>query len=122
MSDKRGVSDRPHSSAARMQVINLPGPRATGPQSMPKTPLTVMFSSKDDSMLPKELKKLSRSEKILLVQNLWDDIAVGSAITAEERQYVAQRLEDLSTDDQPLVAWDNLSVEVRGGSRRSGRC
>ncbi len=72
-------------------------------------------------MLPKELKKLSRSEKILLVQDLWDDIAVGSAITVEERQYVEQRLDDLSTDDQPLVAWDDLSVEVRGGSRRSGR-
>lgn len=89
---------------------------------MQKGPLTVISAGKDGSMLPKELKKLSRSEKILLVQDLWDDIAVGSAITAEERQYVEQRLDDLSTEDQPLVAWDDLSVEVRGGSRRSGRC
>jgi len=87
---------------------------------MQKGPLTGIPSGKDSPMLTKELKKLSRSEKILLVQDLWDDIAVGSAITAEERQYVEQRLDDLSTDDQPLVAWDELKRKpIR--ARRSTR-
>ena len=62
-------------------------------------------------MIAKDIKRLSKSEKILLVQDLWDDISGGSAglrVTNDDIDYVNHRLVEIRSTDEPLVSWEDL--------------
>jgi putative addiction module component (TIGR02574 family) len=62
-------------------------------------------------MIAKNIKRLSQSEKILLVQDLWDDISGGAAgvsIKDEEIDYVNKRIHEIQYTDEALISWDEV--------------
>ena len=64
-------------------------------------------------MIAKDIKRLSQSEKILLVQDLWDDIAGGSAgldVKKDEIDYVNSRLLEIRSTDEPLISWEDIKL------------
>jgi putative addiction module component (TIGR02574 family) len=66
-------------------------------------------------MIAKSIQELSKSEKILLVQDLWDDISgdPGSrAVTDEEISYVNNRLSEIQATDEKLVSWDDMKAKA----------
>jgi len=73
-------------------------------------------------MLTKEIKRLSRTEKILLVQDLWDDIATEAApapVGDDERTYVEARLQELADDEKPMISWDQLKRLAKNRQTRT---
>lgn len=59
---------------------------------------------------------LSLSERILMVEELWDSIAADPAATivdADEIAYVHDRLEAIERDGENLVSWDEVKASVR---------
>jgi len=73
-------------------------------------------------MLTKELKRLSRTEKILLAQDLWDNIATEAApvpVDDDERAYVEPRLLELADDETPMISWDQLKRLTKNRTTRT---
>jgi putative addiction module component (TIGR02574 family) len=73
-------------------------------------------------MIAKDIKRLSKSEKILLVQDLWDDISGGSAglvVKKDEIDYVNQRLLEIRSTDEPLISWEDLKSTVAAKRKSS---
>ena len=67
-------------------------------------------------MVTKALKSLSVSEKILLVQDLWDDVATRKAavpVSDDEVQYANRRLKEIERSQETLVSWDALKKRTR---------
>ena len=66
-------------------------------------------------MIAKDIKRLSKSEKILLVQDLWDDIADdprGFSATEDEVLYVNARLNEIDRTGEGLVSWDMVKTKT----------
>jgi putative addiction module component (TIGR02574 family) len=66
-------------------------------------------------MIAKDIKRLSKSEKILLVQDLWDDISsgtVGIGVDKDEIEYVNDRLREIRVTDEQLISWDELKEQT----------
>lgn len=64
------------------------------------------------------LDKLSRDERLALVQEIWDSIAVepsSSLLTETQRKELQKRLveDDASPDD--LIPWEQVKAEGRAG-------
>jgi putative addiction module component (TIGR02574 family) len=66
-------------------------------------------------MLDPTLAKLSTSEKLLLVEDLWDSIATskkGLPVTAQERAYVRERLASLRKRKYKTTEWSILKKQL----------
>ena len=64
-------------------------------------------------MLDKIHSKLSKSEKILLAEDLWDNIAkAGLTVYAEEKVYVKERLTSLSTRKYKTKDWASIKRQI----------
>ena len=64
-------------------------------------------------MTTAEIDALSLSEKVLLVERLWDDIGrAGLPVTDGERVFIRARLAGIPTDDAGR-SWDDLRRELR---------
>ena len=62
-----------------------------------------------------DFNRLSVSEGIQLVEDLWDSIAVGSAdvpLIAGEIQELHRRLDDLEANPGASVPWDEVGTRV----------
>ena len=57
-------------------------------------------------MLEKSMMKLSKNERILLAEELWDSVALqGVKVSDDEKGYVKNRLDDLKKRPYKKVAW-----------------
>jgi putative addiction module component (TIGR02574 family) len=64
-------------------------------------------------MTTAEIDSLSLSEKVLLVERLWDDIArAGLPVTDDERVFIRARLAQIPADDAGLT-WDDVQRKLR---------
>ena len=64
-------------------------------------------------MLDKTHSKLSKSEKILLAEDLWDNIAKsGLKVQPEEKVYVKDRLISLSTRKYKTKDWSSIKKQI----------
>ena len=64
-------------------------------------------------MLDKIHSKLSKSEKILLAEDLWDNIAkTGLKVYPEEKDYVKERLTSLSTRKYKTKDWSSIKKQI----------
>jgi putative addiction module component (TIGR02574 family) len=75
--------------------------------------LTANALWENEYMIAKDIKRLSKSEKILLVQDLWDDISGGSAgigVKKDEIDYVNSRILEIRSTDEQLISWDDLKA------------
>ena len=64
-------------------------------------------------MLDKTHSKLSKSEKILLAEDLWDNIAKsGLKVHPEEKVYVKDRLISLSTRKYKTKDWSSIKKQI----------
>jgi putative addiction module component (TIGR02574 family) len=64
-------------------------------------------------MTTAEIDSLSLSEKVLLVERLWDDIArAGLPVTDDERAFIRARLAQIPADDAGLT-WDDVQRKLR---------
>lgn len=60
--------------------------------------------------------EMSASEKILLLQDLWDRLAADSdqvETTARQREELDRRLECYHADPGATSAWDDVQVRIR---------
>ena len=67
----------------------------------------------------REPDDLSVSEKILRVQDLWDDIARSSReveITPAQREEAERRLREHESDPRPCSSWDEIKQRLEGAS------
>ena len=67
-------------------------------------------------MVTKAMKALSVSEKILLVQDLWDDVSArrpAMPVGDDEVQYVTRRLKEIERNQETLISWDSLKKRAR---------
>jgi putative addiction module component (TIGR02574 family) len=63
-----------------------------------------------------EISKLSVSERIQLVEDIWDSIAAepeSIAITEVQRQELDRRLDNYNNNPQPGSTWDEVKKRVR---------
>src|SRR5687767_11525143 len=68
------------------------------------------------SALLKEASKLSKDERLELVQDLWDTIAAepdDGNISDEERLILEERLRDHEANPQDVVPWEVARAEIR---------
>lgn len=68
------------------------------------------------STLLKEASKLSKAERLELVQDLWDTIAAepdDGKISDEERQILDERLREHEANPQDVVPWEVARAEIR---------
>ena|SRR5688500_8785311 len=68
------------------------------------------------STLLKEASKLSKDERLELVQDLWDTIAAepdDGNISDEQRQILEERLREHEANPQDVVPWEVARAEIR---------
>jgi putative addiction module component (TIGR02574 family) len=66
-------------------------------------------------MISSDIKRLSKSEKLLLVQDLWDDISGGLhgiSVTDDEVKYVNDRIREIENSGEKLIAWDDIKAKA----------
>ena len=64
-------------------------------------------------MLNKSLLKLSKSERIILAEDLWDSVVEkGIAVTADEKAYVKARVTALSSRRYKSRDWKSIKKEI----------
>jgi len=64
----------------------------------------------------KEAAGLSLAEKIQLVEDLWDDIALASEdwpLTDAQRMELRQRLQDFERNPSESTSWEQAKQEIR---------
>ncbi len=67
-----------------------------------------------DSDLAKEIKKLSIPERILLVEEIWDDIAresEGFELSQSQREELERRLESFASNPSQGRTWEEIRAE-----------
>jgi putative addiction module component (TIGR02574 family) len=67
-------------------------------------------------MLPQEIQKLSTSEKLQLVQDLWDDIAThpeGLSLSPEQEAELDRRLTVHENDPLAGIPWDQALQKLK---------
>ncbi len=70
-----------------------------------------------DEKAREALKELSIPEKILLVQDLWDEIAQSShevEITPAQREELERRIREHETNPGTYITWEELRRELEG--------
>ncbi|MEO7319118.1 MAG: addiction module protein [Chthoniobacteraceae bacterium] len=68
-----------------------------------------------------ELQHLSPSQKLLLVTELWDDLAVNPEkipVTRQQMDEIDRRLEAYRNDPSEVTTWDAIKARILG----SGDC
>lgn len=68
-------------------------------------------------MIP-EVKKLSPSEKLLLVTELWDDLAAHPTEVPVSREQIAEldrRMEEYRRDPKQVTSWEAIQQRILGG-------
>ena len=78
--------------------------------------LTIILSEYKKTMITKEIKKMSKSEKLILVQDLWDDISGGISVTNvlnDEVSYVDDRIQEINKTNEQLIPWDSVKAKAR---------
>ena len=66
-------------------------------------------------MLTEDLKKLSKPEKLLLINDLWDDIIQDPSdipLTSEQKQKLDQRYAEFLEDPDEGNSWDAFKKEL----------
>ncbi len=66
-------------------------------------------------MLAEELKKLSKSEKLLLINDLWDEIAQDSEeipLTSEQEKVLDQRYAEFLDNPDEGKTWEAFKKEL----------
>ena len=69
-------------------------------------------------MIPKEILQLSTPEKIQLVEELWDDIALHPdeiRLSPEQEAELDGRLEFLQKNPEAGIPWDEVKSKLRPG-------
>ena len=69
-----------------------------------------------------ELKKLSVAEKILIVEDLWDNIATDQnsfSLTADQRNELDKRVADYYASPDNGCSWDEVKSKIRTTSCRN---
>lgn len=69
------------------------------------------------SMKELGLDRLSVEERILLVEEIWDSIALGPGaftLTDKHRQDIDRRLEQYSDNPKAGSPWDDVKMRLRG--------
>jgi putative addiction module component (TIGR02574 family) len=63
----------------------------------------------------KEIKKLSEAEKILLVEDIWDEIDVESkaVLSKKKREDIDKRLEEIRQGKSASHSWEEVKVESK---------
>lgn len=67
-------------------------------------------------MLSKSIKNLSTSEKIILVQEIWDDIALDlekAPVSQDEINFIEQRLKYIEETPRDFISWDQLKTRLK---------
>jgi putative addiction module component (TIGR02574 family) len=67
-------------------------------------------------MLTDEIKKLSKSEKLLLVSELWDDIADSPddvRLTEEQERLLDERYEHFRKNPEEGEPWNKVKERIR---------
>lgn len=68
-------------------------------------------------ILMDDIRQLSVPERILLVQEVWDSIAASPdtvPVSAEQREELDRRLEDLRNAPAAASTWDEARDRIRG--------
>jgi putative addiction module component (TIGR02574 family) len=63
-----------------------------------------------------EIKQLDVTERILLVEEIWDSIAneqENVGLTAHEKEVLDLRLASLEKDTDTLLSWDEIKHKIR---------
>ncbi len=63
-----------------------------------------------------EIKQLDVTERILLVEEIWDSIAneqENVGLTAYEKEVLDHRLASLEKDTDTLLSWDEIKHKIR---------
>jgi len=63
-----------------------------------------------------EIKQLDVTERILLVEEIWDSIAneqENVGLTAHEKEVLDHRLASLEKDTDTLLLWDEIKHKIR---------
>lgn len=66
-------------------------------------------------MLTEEVRRLSRSEKLLLINDLWDDLAVDEAaqpLSHEQEKMLDERYEQFVADPAQGKPWSEVRKEL----------
>jgi putative addiction module component (TIGR02574 family) len=67
-------------------------------------------------MLTKEIKTLSKPEKILLVEELWNNIADKKiAVSQDEREYIKGRLDTIKSGKNKIRKWSEIKNDLLTG-------
>jgi putative addiction module component (TIGR02574 family) len=64
-----------------------------------------------NSSLLSEIKKLSVSEKILIVEDIWDSIALSGeelSVTPEQQEELDKRVHDYQSNPENGSSWDDV--------------
>jgi len=72
--------------------------------------------SRFTTVLAENLKKLSKSEKILLINDLWDDIAGNEddfPLTENTEKLLDQRYEDFQANPNEGLPWNELRKKIQ---------
>ncbi len=66
-------------------------------------------------MLTSEIKKLSYAEKLLLINDLWDDVSSRPeeiALTENQKQILDKRYEGFLKDPKEGSSWDEVKMRI----------
>ncbi len=69
-----------------------------------------------------ELKQLSSSEKLMLVSELWDDLAAHPAdvpVAPEQIAELDRRMEAYRNDPTQVTTWEAIKVRIHGSGASS---
>lgn len=67
-------------------------------------------------MLTEDLKRLSRSEKLLLINDLWDDIASAEAeqpLSSEQEKMLDERYQQFLNEPEQGKPWAEVREELK---------
>ncbi|MCH8474964.1 MAG: addiction module protein [Opitutales bacterium] len=69
-------------------------------------------------MLTTELKNLSRAEKLLLINDLWDDVAAESSdleLTSDQEKLLDKRYMEFQKNPDEGISWKTFKAKVDAG-------
>ena len=58
------------------------------------------------------IEKLSVSERLVLVEELWDSIAASTPITCAQRAELDRRLSDHKANPDDVIPWDQVQSSI----------
>lgn len=70
----------------------------------------------------KEISQLTVEERIQLVEDIWDSIAVSPGnleLTEAQKQELDSRLEEYERDESPGESWKDVKAEIQAKIRTS---